>query len=130
MNKQELKAAEKKAIEGLAGAAKKAAKKAFYEAHKEIIQAIGNAEALADYASVRAEENELKAEAAKKGLKISITANTGYVRGSSWDSVILVTGGAFPVKDILKANGARWLASEKAWVFANADEFKAALAAI
>ena len=67
-SKEELKAAEKQAIEGLVGAARAAAKKAFYEANKAAIRAANNAEAVSKEEARTAPELALVAAAAAKGL--------------------------------------------------------------
>ena len=130
MNKQELKALESAAIAGLTGAAKKAAQKAFYEQHKAAIRAAVDAEANAATAARKAPAKAIIEAAAAKGITATITANVGIVRGSSRDSVILVSGNTFKIKDALKANGAVWHATSKAWVFAAEEAFNAAMAAI
>ena len=63
-SKEELKAAEKQAIEGLVGAARAAAKKAFYEANKAAIRAANNAEAVSKEEARTAPERALAAAAA------------------------------------------------------------------
>ena len=82
------------------------------------------------YEARKAQEAAIKAQAASKGLEIFFSANTGYVRGSSYDTVILVYGNTYPIKDTLKANGAVWSGRSKCWVFANEGAFTTALAAI
>ena len=130
MNKQELKALEAAAIAGLTGAAKKAAQKAFYDRHKAAIRAAADAEANAATAARNAPAKAIIEAAAAKGLTATITANVGIVRGSSRDSVILVSGNTFQIKDTLKASGAVWHAPAKAWAFASEEAFNAAMAAI
>jgi hypothetical protein len=72
----------------------------------------------------------IKSQAAAKGLEIFYSANTGYTKGSSWDSVILVFGNTYHVKDTLKSNGATWSSRSKCWVFADEANFLSALAAV
>lgn len=84
----------------------------------------------ASYEARQKHEAAIKAEAAAKGLEIFFAANTGYVRGSTYDTVILVFGNTYPIKDTLKANGAIWSGRAKCWVFANEQAFTTALAAI
>lgn len=129
-SKEELKAAEKQAIEGLVGAARAAAKKAFYEANKAAIRAANNAEAVSKEEARTAPELALVAAAAAKGLNIAIIANTGFFRGSSYDTAVLVTGNTFGVKDVLKSRGATWNGAHKAWVFNGTAAFQAALNAL
>lgn len=124
------KAEMKAAGAGLAGAEKKAAEKAFYDANKAAIQTARDEIANAVQAPQAAAEAAIKAAAAVKGLQASIMANTGYVRGSSYDTVVLVSGNTFNCKEALKAHGAKWNAAGKAWVFASEAEFLAAMAAI
>lgn len=130
MNKQDLKALEVKAIEGLTGAARAEAKKAFYEANKTAIRAAHDADASAREAARVAPEKALIAAAAAKGLNISFMANIGFFRGSSYDVAVLVGGNTFAVKDTLKANGAVWNGVHKSWVFNGAAAFERALLAI
>lgn len=130
MNKQEWKAAEAKAIEGLVGAERAAAKRAFYEANRDAIRAAHDAEAIASEAARVAPEKALIAAAAAKGLTVSFVANVGFFRGSSYDTAVLVSGNTFGVKDTLKACGAIWNGAHKAWVFNGTAAFEQALAAI
>lgn len=88
------------------------------------------AEATARAKAADAERVAVRQAAEAKGLQAFVAANTGYVRGSSWDSVIKVSGNTFACKDSLKAHGARWHSASKSWVFASAEEFFAAMAAI
>ena len=133
MNKktaEQWKAEMKAAGAGLNGAEKKAAEKAFYNKNKAAIQAARDEVAIAAYAPQAAAEAAIKAAAATKGLQASIMANAGYVRGSSHEMVVLVTGNTFNCKETLKAHGAKWHAASKAWVFATESEFLAAMASI
>lgn len=130
MNKQEWKAAEAKAIEGLTGAARTAAKKAFYEANKAAIRAANDAEAVAAEAVRLEPEQALKAAAAAKGLQISLLANIGLMRGSAYDTIVVVRGDTFACKDALKAAGAQWSGAQKGWMFNGAAALERALAAI
>ena len=127
MNKQELKAAEVKAIEGLTGAARTAAKKAFYEANKTAIQAANNAEAVAAEAARKAPEVALIAAAAAKGLQVTMTANTGYLKGSSRQDVAVITGNTFAIKEQIKAHGGRY--TNGSWIIF-ADALPSLIAAI
>lgn len=130
MNKQEWKTAEAKAIEGLTGAARAAAKKAFYEANKAAIRAANDAEAAAAEAARIAPERALIAAAAAKGLQISIIANIGLMRGSNYDQIVMIGGDTFAHKDALKAHGASWHAASKRWMINGVAAFERALAAI
>lgn len=130
MNVQDWKAAEAKAIEGLAGAARKAAKQAFYEANKAAIRAAHDSVAIAATAARNAPIAAIEKAAADKGLRAIVTANVGIVRGSSWDSVILVCGNTFACKETLKTHGAVWNNAHKSWVFASTEAFLGAMAAI
>lgn len=130
LSKEELKAAEKQAIEGLVGAERAAAKKAFYEVNKAAIRAANNAEAVYKEEARTAPERALAATAAAKGLNIAVIANTGFFRGSCYDTAVLVTGNTFRVKDVLKSHGATWNGAHKAWVFNGTPAFQAALNAL
>ena len=129
-SKEELKAAEKQAIEGLAGAARAAAKKAFYESHKGLIRAAHDGEARAKEEARTAPEKALAAAAEAKGLNIALIANIGFFKGSKYDTAVLVTGNTFGVKDVLKAHGATWNGANQAWVFNGTAAFQAALNAL
>ena len=130
MNKQELKAIEAKAIEGLTGAARAEAKKAFYEANKAAIRAANDADAVAREEARVAPEKVLIAAAAAKGLEVSTMANIGFFKGSSYDTAVIVKGNTFGVKNVLKENGAIWNGTHKAWVFNGTAAFERALAAL
>ena len=68
--------------------------------------------------------------AAAKGLRAVVTSNAGFVRGSSYDTVVLVSGNTFASKEILKAHGAQWVGREKCWAFRGTAAAAAAFAAI
>lgn len=75
------------------------------------------------------EQATIKSAAAAKGLEVFFMANIGYLRGSSYDEVAKVHGNTYPIKDVLKQHGARWLGTEKCWVLP-VGGFTAALAEI
>lgn len=54
----------------------------------------------------------------------------GTVTKSNWDSRPALVGKTFPIKDALKANGARWNGLAKAWAFQDMAMLEAALNAI
>lgn len=85
---------------------------------------------MSDYEARKQQEAEIKVFAAAKGLEVFFSANTGYVKGSSWDTVILVYGNTYPIKDTLKVAGAVWSGRSKCWVFASLEGFQSALASI
>jgi hypothetical protein len=68
-----------------------------------------------------------EALASKLGL---ILGAAGAVKKSNWDSKPAVAGKTFPIKDALKANGARWDGLAKAWTFDTEVALEAALKAI
>lgn len=121
MNKQEWKAAEAKAIEGLTGATRSAAKKAFYEANRDAIRAAHDDAARAETAARNAPMDALIAKAARMGMRAHPTANIGYVRGSSHQTVVLVYGGD---ENLMKSHGATWNKREGVMVFPSVEAFK------
>lgn len=68
--------------------------------------------------------------AAAKGLRAFITNNPGFIRGSNYDTVVLVSGNTFACKEVLKAHGAQWVGREKSWCFKGTEAAAAAFAAI
>lgn len=130
----EYKAAEAAAVAGLTGKAKQAAKAAFYNANKDAIRALLDGAALeqeaARRAAMQAEADAIQAAAAAHGLTAHATANVGYCRGTSYDTVVLVGGNTFAHKDALKAHGATWHGPSKSWVFPSVEAFMAAMKAL
>jgi hypothetical protein len=68
-----------------------------------------------------------EALATKLGL---ILGTAGAVAKSNWNNRPAVAGKTFPIKDALKANGARWDGLAKAWTFETEVALEAALKAI
>ena len=130
MDKKTLKSLESQAIEGLTGAARTAAKKAFYEANKAAIRAAHDADAQALEEARTAPEKALVAAAAAKGLRVSMVANVGLMRGSSYDTIVLIGGDTFAAKEVLKAHGAAWNAAQKCWMINGTTAFERALATL
>lgn len=69
----------------------------------------------------------IETKAASLGL---ILGAAGAVKKSNWDSLPAVAGKTFPIKDALRANGAKWDGLAKAWTFQNEAALEAALNAI
>lgn len=70
---------------------------------------------------------ELCSKADRLGLMIG---TAGVAAKWNWNSDYAVAGNTFPVKDTLKANGARWNAAAKAWTFASLESLNVAINAI
>ena len=69
----------------------------------------------------------IETKAAALGL---ILGAAGAVKKSNWDSLPAVAGKTFPIKDALKANGAKWDGLAKAWKFESIAALEVALNAI
>ncbi len=126
----EMKKAEMAACAGLVGKEKKAAKQAFYEANKAVIRAILDGRARAENAA-REMADEATSERARSlavshGLLLEVASQ---MQGDGkWDSLVLVGGSTFSIKDKLKAVGARWNRDARKWSFASLQEAAEALA--
>jgi hypothetical protein len=59
-----------------------------------------------------------------------IIGAAGAPSKSNWNRPEAVAGKTFPIKDQLKANGARWDGLAKAWTFQSMEALEAALNAI
>jgi hypothetical protein len=73
------------------------------------------------------ENQTLEAKASRLGLVIG---TAGVVSKSNWNNDLGVVGNTYPVKDTLKANGARWNGLAKAWTFASMEALEIAINAI
>ena len=108
---------ERDAIAGLVGKARKDAQSEFYEANKVAITNARSERAKAELEAIRAPDKEIVDLAGKKGLNAFVTANTGFLRGSSYDDIVFVSGNTHEHAELLKAHGAKWNSREKAWMF-------------
>ncbi len=59
-----------------------------------------------------------------------IVGAAGPVTKSNWDSRPAVAGKTYPIKDALRAAGARWDGLAKAWAFQDMAQLEAALNSI
>ena len=108
---------ERDAIAGLVGKEKRDAQREFYEANKSAITKARSERAKAELDAIRAPDKEIVDLAGKKGLNAFVTANTGFMRGSSYDDIVFVSGNTYEHAELLKAHGAKWNSREKAWMF-------------
>lgn len=108
---------ERDAIAGLVGKEKRDAQREFYEANKGAITKARGERAKAELDAIRVPDKEIVDLAGKKGLNAFVTANTGFMRGSSYDDIVFVSGNTHEHAELLKAHGAKWNSREKAWMF-------------
>ena len=112
---------EREAIAGLSGSAKREAQRKFYKENKEAINKARGEAAKAELEKKKAPGRSLSDQARRKGISAIVTANTGYIKGSSYDDVVLFTPRSNEQATTLKEAGAQWNGKHKVWVLKGID---------